>query len=108
MALKKDQITRPVLRKEAVPVPELGGEVVVRALLLSERFALFDGMADGGAKYVQMARVLSMAVVDADGQALMPEREWDVFGAEHYEAMGKLFDVAKRLSGLDAEAVRKN
>lgn len=108
MALAKDQITRPVQKKEAVLVSELGGEVIVRGLRLSERFALFAGMGNDGAKYLQMARLLSMAVVDARGDALMTEEDWDVFGAENYAAMASLFDVAKRLSGLDAEVVQKN
>ena len=108
MALTKAQITRPVLKKEAVAVPELGGEVIVRGLLLSERFALFSGINEANAKFLQMPRLLSMVVVDAEGAAVMTEQEWDVFGAESFTAMSALFEVAKRLSGLDAEVVAKN
>lgn len=107
MALDKSSIKRPVLRKEAVPVPDLGGEVIVRALTLSERFTLFAGI-EGDGRYLQMARLLSLAVVDAKGEPLLTQDEWDIFGAEHFAAMSGLFDVAKRLSGLDAEAVAKN
>lgn len=106
--LDHNSIKAPTLRKQTATVPELGGDVVVRGLLLSERFALFEGINDAGAKHVQMARLLSMAVVDAKDQSLMSERQWDIFGAEHFGPMKALFDIAKTLSGLDVEVVEKN
>jgi hypothetical protein len=41
MAIARNQAKAPVLPKEAVDVPEIGGEVIVRGLLLTERLALF-------------------------------------------------------------------
>ena len=39
--LKKSEIPVPDLPKEVVEVPELGGEVVVRGLLLRDRLAIY-------------------------------------------------------------------
>lgn len=107
MALKRDQIPAPVLPKEAHEVPELGGEVIVRGLLLRERLALFDD-AQGGERFGHLSAVLSACVIDADGQQIWTAEQWEQFGASHFEAALKLFNVAKRLSGLDAEERKKN
>lgn len=107
MALKRDQIAAPVLPKEAVEVPEMGGEVVVRGLLLRERLALFDD-AKGGERYGHISAVLAACVVDADGRQVWSAEQWEQFGARHFEAALRLFDVARRLSGLDAEERKKN
>lgn len=106
--LKKSQIAPPVLPKETVDVAELGGEVVVRGLLLSERLALYAGAGDDGRVFAQIPALLAQTVVDADGDAIYDAAAWEAFGAQHMEAALRLFAVAKRLSGLDAEAAAKN
>lgn len=108
MALKKSEIKAPVLPKEAVPVAELGGEVIVRGLLLSERLALFAGINEEGKAFAHIPRVLAATVQDADGLPVFNEQEWEAFGASSFEAALRLFAVARRLSGLDAEAAEKN
>ncbi len=108
MALKKSEIKPPVLRKEAVPVASLGGEVVVRALKLSERLHMFSAAGDDGRHYTHIADLLAVAVVDADGLPIWTADEWDTWASAHVEESVALFEVAKKLSGLDAEAVAKN
>lgn len=107
MTLKKAEIKPPVLPKEAVEVAELGGEVVVRGLLLRERLALFDA-ANGSERYGHLSAVLAASVIDGDGEPIYTAQEWEEFGAVHFEAALKLFNVARRLSGLDAEERKKN
>lgn len=103
--LKKSQIPEPILPKEVVDVPELGGEVVVRGLLLKDRLALFQ---DSGSGHANLARMLASTVRDADGLPVFTVDEWEVFGSANFPAVAKLFDVARRLSGLDAEVAEKN
>lgn len=106
--LKKANITAPVLPKETVAVDELGGEVVVRGLLLSERLALYATAGNDGRVFAQIPALLAQTVVDADGVAVFDAEQWEAFGAKHMDAALRLFGVAKRLSGLDAEAAAKN
>ncbi len=106
--LKKSQIASPVLPREAVDVAELGGEVVVRGLLFSERLALFSRVGGDGKAYAEIPELLALTVLDADDAPVFTAAEWEQFGAKHMEAMLRLFGIAKRLSGLDAEAAAKN
>jgi hypothetical protein len=108
VALKKADIKPPVLPREAVEVVELGGEVVVRGLLLRERLALFDDAREDGARFGHLSAVLAACVVDADGKPVYTADEWEQFGATHFEAALKLFAAAQRLSGLDVEGAKKN
>lgn len=103
--LKKAEIPAPVLPQETVDVPELGGEVIVRGLLLKDRIALFSAAESGGA---QLSRLLAATVVDADQVPVYTTEQWEQFGAQHFGAALALFGVARRLSGLDAEVAEKN
>lgn len=124
--LRKCNIPRPTVRKEAVEVPELGGEVVVRGTALHERLALVFAVAppmpaegeeiqappveadDPRERYGHIARLLAYAVVDADGEPIFTVDEWLEFGGLHYAATLRLYGIAKRLSGMDTEAAKKN
>lgn len=106
--LNKSQIAAPVLPKETVDVPELGGEVVVRGLLFSERLALFARVGDGGKAFAEIPELLALVVLDAAGETVFTSAEWEQFGARNMDALLRLFAVAKRLSGLDMEAAAKN
>ena len=105
MALSRDQITAPVLRKEAVPVASLGGEVIVRGLLLSERLGLLSGTdEEGGARYAHVCQVLAVAVLAVDSLPVFTRDQWEEFGASHMSDAIDLFVHVQRLSGLDVEA----
>jgi hypothetical protein len=99
VALNKNDIPRPVLPKEAVDVPELGGEVIVRALLLQDRLEFSSG---GSAHYGKFAQMLARGVIDANDEPIFSAAEWEIFGAkEEGQAVAfRLFDVLQRLSGL--------
>lgn len=122
MALDRNQIEPPVLPKEAVQVDALGGEVIVRAMLLSERLQLtalnthlmqpqageseVQARARAGSRLV--ADTLARCVVLADGQPMWTAQQWDEFGATQPGAVLQLFNVSRRLSGQDEPELEKN
>lgn len=122
MALERNQIKAPVLPKEAVQVDVIGGEVIVRGLLLSERLALsaLNGqlsqplpgenadLAQARAGAAMVAHTLARVVVLADEQPLYSAIEWDEFGAAHPGDVLELFRISRRLNGFDAGESAKN
>ena len=124
MALDRSQIQLPELPKETVLVESLGGEVIVRGMLLSERLTNdglraserkpregeTDDAAHARAGAAVIFRVLHICVVDDSGNRLMTVQEWDQFGtaAAHQNDAFRLFNTAMRLSGQDLGDVEKN
>lgn len=110
MPIKRADIVLPTLpEKQVVSVPEMGGDVIVRPLLLSDRLALAAERDKGVAKsFTHFAALLSVAVVDEDGEPLLTRDEWEAWGARNYAAALRVWDVAWDLSGLDATAAEKN
>lgn len=108
MAISRDQIKAPVLPKEAVLVQSLGGEVVVRGLLLSERLGLFAKAREGAAGFAHVCEVLAVAVLASDSLPVFTAGEWETFGALHMAEAIELFGHVQRLSGLDVEASKKS
>ena len=124
-ALQRAAVKSPVLPKEAVQVDALGGEVIVRGLLASERMwlteqaigriqaddaqpAAADATDELGIPYQRIPRVLAQVVSLDDGKPLYTADEWQVFGGQHPGALLDLYGVAKRLSGMDLSKVKKN
>ena len=105
--IKKSATSAPAIPEETVKVPELGGEVLVRGLLLKDRLAI--ALAEG---YERMAAMLAACVFAKDDAGatvpLWTADEWERFGAVHYEAALKLWDVTRKLADLDGEAAAKN
>lgn len=112
----------PSLPREAVPVAELGGDVIVRGMLLSERMALSAMSADladvkPGETPEQAQRragreivffTLSHCVVLADDAPLYTAAQWDAFGSQHPGAVLDLYKHARRLGGHDEDDNAKN
>lgn len=120
--IERSAVQTPALPKETVTVEPLGGDVVVRGLLLSERL-------DNSATHAQLSkplageteeqariragmlmvpRTLATCVVLADGAPLYTQRQWEEFGSQHQTEALHLFSVAMRLNGQDLEASEKN
>ena len=114
--IKRGEVAAPVLPKETIEAPALGGEVVVRGLLLSERLAiqkrittLSKQQADGaGDVHAILPVLLAICVLDADGFPVFDHDQWQAFGASHASQAIALFNAAWRLSGFDVEAEAKN
>lgn len=101
--LNRSEIRPPVQRKEAVPVPALGGDVVVRQLTLSQ---LVEVKNDQRASFI--VRLLSMSVVDGEGEAIFDVDQWDIWCAQNGGDGRPLIDKALQLNGLDLENRSKN
>jgi hypothetical protein len=120
--IERNQVKAPSLPRETVAVPALGGDVIVRGLLLSERMQLSslnaelaepapgetEPQARSRAGGHVVAFTLARAVELADGKPLFSHEQWDAFGAEHPEAAIDLFDRARFLGGQNPEAAAKN
>ena len=100
MVIKKSDAKPPVLARETVPAPGVGGDVVVQAMMMSDRLQIATADLP---QYAHIAEVLARSVVDADGERIWTAKEWEVFGGTNQEEVWKLFDVAKRLSKLDGD-----
>ena len=122
MVLSRKQIKPPTLKQKVEPFPPLGGDVIVRGLLLSQRLESDslnrharevredeteeEARARAGAQVAP--RVLQRCVVDEAGEPLLSALEWDVLGSSSPEDVLRLFNVAMGLSGQDSEEIEKN
>lgn len=102
---------------ELVPVPEWGGEVLVRGLSGAERDRFEASIVDvrGKRRSVNLlnvrARLVALAIVDESGQRVFRAGDVEALGAKSAAALSRVFDAAQRLSGLsddDVEELEKN
>lgn len=116
--LTRDQILEAVdLPIETVSVPEWGGEVMVRGLTGTQREMLEANMISSKGKPIEekmrnmRARLLCMAIVDADGNTVFSQDDVEALGKKSAEALDRVFEIARRLSGFtkaDLEEASKN
>lgn len=116
--LTRDEIVKQrELQTELVPVPEWGGEVIVRALSGRERDAFEAAIVEQkGRKAIVntqniRARLVATAVVDEHGQPIFYPSDVDLLGEQSAAALDRVFSVARRLSGMsedDVEELAKN
>lgn len=117
--LTRDQILNANdLATEQVPVPEWGGDVIVKALSGRERDAFEATIAgERRGKRVEMnlenirARFVAACVVDEHGQPLFYPSDVELLGEKSAAALQRVFNVGQRLSGLsdqDMEELAKN
>jgi hypothetical protein len=102
--LNKENVPPPVVPKETVTVPELGGDVIVRGLLLTDRIRFFQ---KGQSGKLGVSSMLAFTVIDAKGEEIFTEEEWEAFGAKNFSAAIELFEKAKKLSGMDVVVNKK-
>ncbi len=99
------------LPAEQVPVPEWGGEVLVRGLTGAERDNFEQSIAEQKGKNVKMnlqnvrAKLVALTVVDEDGNRLFSDKDAEVLGRKSAVALNRVFEVAQKLSGLTPEDV---
>lgn len=114
--IKRSAIAAPTLPKETVAVAPLGGDVVVRGLLLTERMAVQrqlvelrkKELTDTGAVHAILPVMLALCVLDAEGLPLFTQDQWQAFGATHTDTAVELFNTAWRLSGFAQADDTKN
>lgn len=112
--LTKEQILQASDKvTEEVPVPEWGGEVLVRNLTGKERDeyeASITLQTRQGVK-VNLAqarsKLLVKTIVGEDGERLFDDKDIQLLGDKSAQALQRVFDVATRLSGLSKEDVEE-
>ncbi len=99
---------------EVVPVPEWGGDVIVRALSGAERDAyeasLVTVRRDGSQRFNMeniRARLAAMSIVGEDGERLFSDQDIKALGSKSAQALDRVFDAARKLSGLSDEDVKE-
>lgn len=106
MAVKRASVPAQALPREEIEIADLGGSVIVRGLTLSERLDLFAGAAAAG--FTHIPQLLAMCVLADDDKPLFTAEQWEAFGGAHLESTLTIFNVARRLAGLDVEDAKKN
>lgn len=109
------------LTTEVVPVPEWGGDVLVRSLTGAARdqyeadFLLID-TSKGKPTYDMdlenaRARLVALSVVDESGKLIFDDDDVIDLGKKSAAALDRVYAASKRISGLsddDVEELRKN
>jgi hypothetical protein len=112
MLIRKADVTAPTLPEEVVPVPELGGDVLVRGLDLGARMSLAHQLKDKSRPtsrdFGHLAPLLALSILDGDGEQIFTADEWAAWGAKNLAAAVNLWDVAWRLSDIDGKQAEKN
>lgn len=99
---------------EDVAVPEWGGTVRVRGLSGTERDAYEAGIvliSRSGQRSVNLknlrGRLVALACIDEEGNRLFTDEDAIALGDRSAAALERLFDVARRLSGLSDSDVEE-
>ena len=110
--LSAEQIVKADDRKhEDVHVPEWDGTVRVRGLSGEDRDAYEAEFVDAKGKPATQrlrnirAKLLVKCLVDEDGNRLFADNQAKALGAKNGAVVDRLFDVARRLSGIGQDAV---
>lgn len=94
------------MKTEEVEVPEWGGSVIVAGLTGAERDHFEQESIKGKGKNATMnfanmrARLVALSVVNADGTRTFSRDDVKALGGKSAAALERVFDVARRLSGL--------
>lgn len=116
--LKRDMILAASdIVTEEVAVPEWGGSVLVRGLTGAQRDKFEASMFElrQGKQVLRLnnlrAHLVALSVVDEQGQRLFSEADIAELGGKSCAALQRIWNVARRLSGLsdsDVEELTKN
>jgi len=96
---------------EVVPCPEWGGEVRLRSLTGAERDAYEQSLVQTRGKSREMnlrnarAKLVALCAVDENGKRLFTDADVNALGKKNAKPLDRLFDVARRLSGLSEDDV---
>ena len=114
MLNRKQILEADDIKTEAVPVPEWGGDVLVKSMTGTERDAFEQGII-GGKEKVDMknirARLCAASIIDDKGVPVFSEDDIESLGKKNAAALDKVFAVAQRLSGIgkdDVDDLAKN
>ena len=101
------------LPKQLVDVPEWGGSVYVRALSGSERDSYEASIVGTRTDNKQLnlnnirARLCALTICDEAGKRLFSDAQINALGNKSAAALQRIYDVARKLSGLSPEDVEE-
>lgn len=101
------------LGRELVSVPEWGGDVYVRGLTGKERDAFEAGMIDqrGKSQTVNLqnirAKLAGLSICDENGKRIFTDADLAALAGKSAVALNRVFEVARRLSGLGDDDVKE-
>lgn len=112
--LTKEQILRVKdIETRTVHVPEWGGDVMVRGMTGIERDQFEAKILDQSGKKTKVnlqnarARLVSITVVDEEGNRIFNENEVVLLGTKSATALSRVYDVAASLSGISDEDIEE-
>lgn len=113
MSLRDQVINATDSRTETVVVPEWGdAKIEVRAFTIAEQVKFYATVTSGRAGDTKIDRsrfavqlVLQTAYDPDSGDRLFEAADADMLSKKSAKAVGRVFDVAARLSGLSDDAV---
>ena len=112
--LSRDTILGADRRTEDVDVPEWGGTVRVRGLSGTERDAyeatIVRVRGDGSQEFTlanARARLVALTACDENGERIFTDKDVTALGKKSATALERVYDVARRVSGLATEDVDK-
>ena len=110
--LSKDQIfSANDIKSEIIPVPEWGGEVIVRGLTGHDRDAWENAlMVRRGKRFEQnmedfRARLVVLCVIDEKGERLFHDGDVHQLTTKSAAALDRVYDKAAELSGISEKDV---
>ena len=116
--LARDEILQAHdIKTMVVEVPEWGGRVLVRGLTGTERDEFEESVIEtrGKSTHVKLrnarAKLVSLSIVDSDGERIFTEGDIDALGKKSAAALDRVYQVAARLSGIsndDLDELAKN
>lgn len=101
------------IKSERVPVPEWGGEVMVRGLTGRQRDAWEASMTVRRGKKLEQdmrdfrARLVVQCVVDETGELVFHGGDVDALSGKSGAALDRIYDTAARLSGISGDDVEE-
>lgn len=106
-ALTRDAIlSAEDLKRESVEVPEWGGTVIVQELTGQDRDEWESSIVTIRGSETKIdgrnlrAKLVSLCVVDEDGERLFTQKDVDVLGRKSAAALDRIVDTSKKLSSL--------
>jgi hypothetical protein len=103
---KNNILTAADLKRETVPCPEWGGDVIVQEISALDRDRLWKTLidVDGNQDPINTAsKVLVRCLVDEEGSRLFCDEEAETLGKRSTTVINRLFAVAQRLNKIVAE-----
>ncbi len=103
---KDDILGAEDIKTMTVPVPEWGGEVLVKTLTGAERDRFEQSIIDSDRKVVltdARARLCAMSMVDKDGKRLFANDCIAALGEKSGAVLDRIYEVASQLSGMGKE-----